>query len=505
MQANKLDTPRVTINDLPTELKHLVAKYCAESDAIYPRLHDVLRRSCRGQRSAEYHKLRPSAISTLYQVSHEWSNIVAPFRFHTWRMSKCRYSLSSAVPSAAKLEGVNTIIIDVFSPGLDVPRPDLALMSKVSKLVFRRDSLRDIGRDPRMPYPVPSKPGQPIKCQDAVQLYERLSEVDFEVAAGTLQWLHDVLSVVPRLRALRLRSNAERPLTEQLAGFLERVPQIDTLELEYWNEDRDPEDIFIDHAVATPSGRPWPALRTFVWRSDSFNQSNFDFIARFASSLEDLTIEATGVDGSSAYDVPFVFPSFPRLRRLRFTGHADFACLFLSGLSSTSIPALEDIAIEADNDWLTVRTGTRQALCDQAIDILKPLVNRASTSLRSFRFFDVVHPWLRTEVTSLVAFCAEHNVALELSPFPSSFPSLLLIDDFSNKTSRPDVASALATDAKPPHGEGEIGAADLRRTIDFLADWARRAEGAGEGSPRELARVARALQAVEMERLLWEA
>ncbi|GJN89475.1 hypothetical protein Rhopal_002461-T1 [Rhodotorula paludigena] len=483
MQADKQATPRVTINDLPTELKHLVAKYCAESDAVYPRLHDVLRRSCRGERSADYHKMRPSAISALYQVSHEWSTIVAPFRFH----------------------GVHTIIIDAFGPGSDAPRPDLALMSKVSKLVIREDALRDIAWDPRMPYPVPSKPGQPIECQHAVRLYERLSELDLQVAAGTLPWLYDVLSVVPRLRALRLRFNVERPLTEEVAGFLERVPHIDTLELEYLNFDLDPEETFIDYAVVTPSGRPWPALRTFVWRSDSFDQSNFDFIARFASSLEDLTIEATGVDGSSAYDVPFVFPSFPRLRRLRFTGHGDFACLFLSGLSSTSIPALEDIAIEADNDWLTVRTGTRQALCDQAIDILKPLVNRASTSLRSFRFFDVVHPWLRTEVASLVAFCAEHNVALELSPFPSSFPNLLLIDNISNKTSRPDVASALSTDTKPPHGEGEIGAGDLRRTIDFLADWARRAEGAGEDSPREMARVARALQAVEMERLLWEA
>lgn len=420
-------------------------------------------------------------------------------------MSKCCNLPSSAVPPAARLEGVHTIIIDAFGPGLDVPRPDLALMSKVSKLVIRRDALRDIPWDPRMPYPVPSKPGHPIKCQHAVQLYERLSEVDFEVAAGTLPWLHNVLSVVPRLRALRLRFSAERPLSEELAGFLERVPHIDTLELEYWNFDRDPEETFIDYAAVTPSGRPWPALRTFVWRSDSFDQSNFDFIARFASSLEDLTIEATGVDGSSAYDVPLASPSFPRLRRLRFTGHADFAWVFLSSLPSTSIPALEDIAIEADNDWLTVSTGTRQDVCDQAVDILKPLVNRRPASLRSFRFFDVVHPWVPTEVTSLVAFCAEHNVALELSPFPSSFPNLLLIDNISNKTSRPDVASALATDAKPPHGEGEIGAADLRRTIDFLADWARRAEGAGEDSPREMARVARALQAVEMERLLWEA
>lgn len=82
MQADKQAPPRLTINDLPTELKHLIAKYCAASDAVYPRLHDVLRRSCRGERSAEYHKMRPSAISALYQVSHEWSTIVAPFRFH---------------------------------------------------------------------------------------------------------------------------------------------------------------------------------------------------------------------------------------------------------------------------------------------------------------------------------------------------------------------------------------------------------------------------------------
>ncbi|BGP43982.1 hypothetical protein JCM10450v2_008199 [Rhodotorula kratochvilovae] len=135
--------PRVKLNDLPLELKRHIAELCAEQDARLAAWSAALVRQSQdnalvaGGAVQLRHKYDHS-LGALFQVSKEWSEIVAPLHFETVRFGHegvtpvFKFQVATRRPQhfqVLDLTGSNAAVVDALFPLLP-------LFTNISKVVI---------------------------------------------------------------------------------------------------------------------------------------------------------------------------------------------------------------------------------------------------------------------------------------------------------------------------------------------------------------------------------
>ncbi|TKA50590.1 hypothetical protein B0A53_06068 [Rhodotorula sp. CCFEE 5036] len=441
-----LTRPRVQLNDLPAELKSKIAQQCHAADV---RLEDAL-----------------------YALSKEWKKICAPYRFEvitTPQAGKAFFLLVIAPTYGqhfikADLENFDFEGIVEFVKALPM-LPNLRSF-KLDGITLH---MLETECDAQVMEIVMARLSSAIR-QSARQLVL--------VESSLRQVLHFVWSA-PLLSKLEVHPPSyDRQVITSLWRILTTTPAVTHLHMNLSEFDDDEDLLDLRILVDTRPASIAP-LSTITLEYAELVASISDLLALFSPNLRTVTIKYCCLAEQPAAQ-PSALPTcaLPNLQSLNLTGPADCLLPTLDGVTSALLPRLRMLTIDCRPADSTLSSAS-SAIVDR--------VKAIATEHSNLEVVKLSHPYARLDSRSGQAGdSAPSRHGTEMLNLPSVYPLLT--------TAKPD-------DSIQPYSNDDATGYSVK-LLEAGMDWCKRASLTDDRV--SLARLARALQPLDFERMLHE-
>ncbi|BGP52243.1 hypothetical protein JCM10450v2_008214 [Rhodotorula kratochvilovae] len=471
-------SPRVTLDNLPTEVKIRIAELCAEQDERFEEwtaaVEDMDDTEGLLDRVQAHHG---RTLGALFCLSKEWSDIVAPLRFQVLKVSRTDEVEFQFWISYTRIHFFTTLILDEASPAIfDSFLPifsRLCVKSVDIEPPFFNHSFSNVAVAQRS---ISSELGLSLPRRLGMQAFRRLIST---VASLTLRFEGEELikSVLQHtsdtLAALRLDLSATKTSVTAAVRLIARLPSLTTLQLDLDASSRLPIDPSTLRALDLPN-----LGKITMTRAESFEDA-VAFAALFSRSVRAIHIEVSGssvVTNSEREDMHAIV--FGQLSSLTLVGREDALEPFAPFLTPHSFPALRILHIEGRRLPSSIDVSDLAQQIKAFLDIERhPLVQ--------IRYYERVCP--PDSDTILFAYHWNNDQRATFDVGKSRVPAAFTFEDcpayhFDNEETT------------------ETGRADIARTVEFIVDWHRRAAAGGPTAPQEYWRLAKVLVDAEFER-----
>ncbi|GAA5970060.1 hypothetical protein JCM11641_000250 [Rhodosporidiobolus odoratus] len=458
---------RVTINDLPTEIKERIVELCAEQDE---RLKQTLgqtrytKSSVRGIGSCGRGPLDLIGLSTL---------IAAPYRFKTIKVSRSAWPVFAFRIAAVRAQ---------YFTMLDIDECSKATLEGFLPLFPRFPNIKTLKVHPSATQHICGNHWYP----------HILGDLDTQVGYARVAFV----GLLARLRSLEIQSHAD---LLYLDAFIGRAERVRTLVLDVTNL-RSPHTAIrsiaklssleeleittsastaIDFAAASSGNVRYPPLQSLTVRGEHLMDDFFDFAALFTGSLTTLVIEMqlAASDEPSDYAQPREL-TFPALTDLRLTGCAKLILPLFYSFTADHYPALTTVYL-----YLNATPELDDA---DLVTVLQGHVESPRRHFKTLHIFDLACPFYPEEIRYLTSWAATNRVDLVHTP-TRIYPETPLV-----------VADPLRNLRNGEMAEQPLVSA-VDQTMDFLVQWHGRAKQGQDGDG--YSKLATMLRRAELERV----
>ncbi|BGP44027.1 hypothetical protein JCM10450v2_008244 [Rhodotorula kratochvilovae] len=465
--------PRTTINDLPYELKRYIAQLCVDEDEHFDAWTHAIEEQQLGnvdddEGTGMFTDVEESRIASLFEVSLEWAELAAPFRFKTLKHGKATSSDDTVLRERIvplRLEHVKEHDLREASSEIVLAAIPLigpaarALKLDEASLAVLGDTLRHGREDARrMLAGLPARhlynPGLMKGVTNTLYAARTLRSLCIEVTrqSNVVAALHLIVTAAPSLEHLDI--SATGPIPECLMEVLGPAPSAKR-----------------------------PALQSFIFKAPHLTLSLLDFVTSFAQFLRQLSLninDSTAVAASLPLGVVF-----PNLGDLTLGGAFSSLEPLLNSAQVSTFPRLLRLKLLIERVVMNARSRCPLHKLDK---LLLPSSHPHPT-LRAIHLFNPMRMFAPRELEYLERIARTRYAAYDILLTPERlFPSRALMFDAGWHAMRSAASTARA-------------ARDVKRTIAFLQRWCDRIQADGDEDGTEMGRLAELLTTAEFERV----
>ncbi|GAA5887638.1 hypothetical protein JCM6882_001478 [Rhodosporidiobolus microsporus] len=360
--SNGRQSSRLTLDNLPIEVKQRIVELCAEQDERFRKWHKWAVKNGRAAPATKKGKSTQSngmcgrSVGALFRVSKKFSVLAAPHLFKELKASAMNIHFKFAV-SESRFPLFSSLDLD--SADINVLSDLVAVLPKLSGLRFI--TIRDVAHR-KLWLNKPFTPGSDAvpssRAEYATAAFARLAHVvrvrlllyQLSSSIPFLQvWSSSLRNVNVQIAAHRLASS------DELATALSAIVHLDRLKLKIVDDDQSGVVSNLDPLLQRLTSHP--PLRALSISANFLHSSHLSFAAHFAPSLKRLSLSSVIHHDADGTTVPITQPHFatevfPSVTYLSLTGHCHYVHDTLTSIERRHFPALVTFSLELHNDGM---------------------------------------------------------------------------------------------------------------------------------------------------------